>query len=211
MWGKTPSLHTVDGKTAQVNRPALAYEPERVADVSLVADDLMGVVAHFQGPLLRYVGRMLGHRDDETEDIVQETFIRLHKQVRKQGSDSIQHLSTWLFRVAHNRTLDVIRRRKRQKNKRPTIGMDQDNVQEQIANDMDALGEMLRKESRQVALEALAQLGPDIRQVILLKIIQGMSLRQVSEVMGVSLSTVNYRLNQGLTELAGRLKRAGVV
>ncbi len=195
-----------------MNRPAQAYEPERVAtEASLVADDLMGVVAHFQGPLLRYVGRMLGHRDDETEDIVQETFIRLHKQVRKQGADSIKHLSTWLFRVAHNRTLDVIRKRKRQKNKRPAVGLDRDNVQEQIANDMDALGEMLRKESRQVALEALAQLGPDVRQVILLKILQGMSLRQVAEIVGVSLSTVNYRLNQGLTELAGRLKRAGVV
>ena len=76
---------------------------------------------------------------------------------------------------------------------------------------MDALGEMLRKESRQVALESLAKLAPDIRQVLLLKIIQGMSLRQVAEIVGVSLSTVNYRLNQGLAELAGQLKRAGVV
>ncbi len=93
----------------------------------------------------------------------------------------------------------------------PTVALDQANENEQIANDMDALGEMLRKESRQVALESLAKLAPDIRQVLLLKIIQGMSLRQVAEIVGVSLSTVNYRLNQGLTDLAGRLKRAGVV
>ena len=107
--------------------------------------------------------------------------------------------------------LDVLRRRKRQKNKPPTVSLDQANENEQVANDMDALGEMLRKESRQVALESLAELAPDIRQVILLKIIQGMSLRQVAEIAGVSVSTVNYRLNQGLSELAGRLKRAGVV
>ena len=171
----------------------------------------MGVVTHFQGPLLRYVGRILGHCDHETEDIVQETFIRLHKQVRKQGADSIMHLSTWLFRVAHNQTLDVIRKRSRQKNKAPTHVADQAHAKEQVANDMDALGEMLRKESRQVALESLAELAPDIRQVLLLKIIQGMSLRQVAEVADVSLSTVNYRLSQGLSELARRLKRAGVV
>jgi RNA polymerase sigma-70 factor (ECF subfamily) len=195
-----------------MNSPVGPCESESaVAKVSLAPDDLMGVVTHFQGPLLRYVGRMLDYRDHEIEDIVQETFIRLHRQVRTRGPDSISHLSTWLFRVAHNQTLDVIRKRKSQKHKPPTLTLDQANPQEQIANDMDALGEMLRKESRQVALESLAKLTPDIRQVLLLKIIQGMSLRQVAEIVGVSLSTVNYRLNQGLTELAGRLKRAGVV
>jgi RNA polymerase sigma-70 factor (ECF subfamily) len=195
-----------------MNSPTVSCESESaVVKPSLSVDDLMGVVTHFQGPLLRYVGRMLDYRDHEIEDIVQETFIRLHKQVRNRGPGSIQHLSTWLFRVAHNQTLDVLRRRKRQKNKPPTVSLDQANADEQIANDMDALGEMLRKESRQVALESLAKLAPDIRQVLLLKIIQGMSLRQVAEIVGVSVSTVNYRLNQGLSELAGRLKRAGVV
>jgi len=192
--------------------PVSSREPDMaVANVSLAVDDLMGVVTHFQGPLLRYVGRMLGYRDHETEDIVQETFFRLHKQVKKCGPDSIKNLSTWLFRVAHNQTLDVMRKRSRKKNRQPATTLDQSNAKEQIANDMDALGEMLRMESRQVAMESLAQLAPDIRQILLLKIIQGMSLRQVAEVAGVSLSTVNYRLNQGLTELAGRLKRAGVV
>ncbi|MHC4113372.1 MAG: sigma factor-like helix-turn-helix DNA-binding protein [Planctomycetota bacterium] len=46
---------------------------------------------------------------------------------------------------------------------------------------------------------------------MLLKVIQGMTLRQVAKVVGISVSLVNYRLNQGLTELSRRLKRAGVV
>ncbi len=212
MTEKKPSLPAVDEKTIQVNTSVGLCEPDMVvAQVSLAADDFMEVVAHFQGPLLRYVGRMLGRHDHEAEDVVQETFIRLHKQVRKRGSDSIRHLSTWLFRVAHNQTLDLIRKRKRQKSKAPTVTQDQAITADKVANDMDALSEMLRKESRQVALEGLFKLSPDIRQVLLLKIIQGMSLRQVADVVGVSLSTVNYRLNQGLTDLAGQLKRAGVV
>jgi RNA polymerase sigma-70 factor (ECF subfamily) len=202
---------TVDGKTVQLNSLVSPQEVENpVALAALTANDLMSVVDRFQGPLLRYVGHMLGYGDHETEDIVQETFIRLHRQVRKRGPDSVQHLSNWLFRVAHNQTLDVIRKRSRQK-RTACPSADQTGEQEQIANDMDALGEMLRQESRQVALQALSQLAPEIKQILLLKIIQGMSLREVAEVVGVSLSTVNYRLNQGLTELAGRLKRAGVV
>ncbi|NIS51692.1 MAG: hypothetical protein GWN67_11395 [Phycisphaerae bacterium] len=60
-------------------------------------------------------------------------------------------------------------------------------------------------------MRELAQLDEQQRQVVLLKVIQGMSLRQVAKVIGISVSLVNYRLNQGLTELARRLKRAGVV
>lgn len=82
---------------------------------TLDAGDLMAVVAHYQSPLLRYVGRMLGNVDHETEDIVQEAFVRLHRQVAGHGAGSVKHLTTWLFRVAHNLTIDMLRRRSRRK------------------------------------------------------------------------------------------------
>lgn len=184
---------------------------ERTEPPSPRADNLMAVVSHYQGPLLRYVGRMLGNADgrNEPQDIVQETFIRLHRQVCAHGADSVEHLTTWLFRVAHNLVLDALRRRARQgaaQGSADPAGMVQEQVQE-----MDALGEMIRQEARQVVLRELNELDDLYRHVVLLKVVQGMSLRQVAQVVGVSLSTVNYRLNQGLNTLAQRLRRAGVV
>jgi RNA polymerase sigma-70 factor (ECF subfamily) len=181
------------------------------ADAPLDAGDLMAVVAHFQSPLLRYVGQMLGRVDHEAEDIVQETFIRLHRQVVRHGSDSVKHLTTWLFRVTHNLTIDMLRRRTKSR-RVPQTAVDPAALSEkQAADELDALGEVLRQEARQVALRELAQLDDQQRQVVLLKVIQGMTLRQVAEVVGISVSLVNHRLNQGLKELAQRLKRAGVV
>ena len=177
----------------------------------LDAGDLMAVVTHYQSPLLRYVGRMLGRINHEAEDIVQEVFVRLHRQVAGHGSGSVKHLTTWLFRVAHNLTIDALRRRSRQKRTPEATADPAAPIQEQVADEMDVLGEVLRREARQVALRELAQLDERQRQVVLLKIIQGMTLRQVAEVVGVSVSLVNHRLNQGLTELAQRLRRAGVV
>lgn len=175
------------------------------------ADNLMAVVSHYQGPLLRYAGRMLGGVRDqgEPEDIVQETFIRLHRQVSVHGSGSIGHLTTWLFRVAHNLALDALRRRAR----RDTAQVSENPaaMAREQAEEIDALGEIIRQEARQVVLRELNELDDPYRHVVLLKVVQGMSLRQVAEVVGVSLSTVNYRLNQGLSILARRLRRAGVV
>ena len=177
----------------------------------LDASDLMAVVAHYQSPLLRYVGQMLGRTDHEAEDVVQEAFVRLHRQVAGYGSGSVKHLTTWLFRVTHNLTIDMLRRRSQRK-RVPETAVDPSVLsEEQAADELDALGEVLRQEARQVALRELAQLDDKQRQVVLLKVIQGMTLRQVAKVVGISVSLVNYRLNQGLTELSRRLRRAGVV
>jgi RNA polymerase sigma-70 factor (ECF subfamily) len=183
----------------------------------------MTAVARYQGSLLRYVGRMLGTMDDQSEDVVQETFIRLHRQVSTQGWDSIKHPTTWLFQVAHNLTMDVLRQRKRRQDAAGpparshgsgTLGKVPADpavtAEEQAAQEMDALGEAIRQEARHAVLRELGQLEEQYRQVVLLKIIQGMSLRQVAEVVGVSLTTVNSRLNQGLGILAQRLRRADV-
>jgi RNA polymerase sigma-70 factor (ECF subfamily) len=175
------------------------------------AGDLMAVVAHYQSPLLRYVGQMLGRIDHEAEDIVQEAFVRLHRQVAGHGSGSVKHLTTWLFRVTHNLTIDVLRQRSRRKRVPETTIDPVVLSEEQAADELDALGEVLRQEARQVAMRELAQLDDQQRQVVLLKVIQEMTLRQVAEVVGISVSMVNYRLNQGLTELAQRLRRAGIV
>jgi RNA polymerase sigma-70 factor (ECF subfamily) len=185
--------------------------------------DLMTVVARYQGSLLRYVGRMLGAIDDQSEDVVQETFIRLHRQVGAHGWGSIRHPTTWLFQVAHNLTMDVLRQRKRRQDaggspaRNHALGTPGQvpadlavTAEEQAAQEMDALGEAIRQEARHAVLRELGRLEEQYRQVVLLKIIQGMSLRQVAEVVGVSLTTVNSRLNQGLGILAQRLRSAGV-
>ena len=174
------------------------------------ADNLMAIVARYQGPLLRYVGRMLGGAVDQREDVVQETFIRLHRYVSDHGWDSLKYPATWLFRVAHNLTLDELRRRVRRQDA-GGVSLESPAATEPTAEEMDAVGEAIRREAREVVLRELARLDDTHRQVLLLKIVQGMTLREVAEVTGVSLSTVNYRLNEGLGLLALRLRKAGVV
>ena len=173
--------------------------------------DLMAVVAHYQGALLCYVGKMLGGGNHEVEDIVQETFVRLHLQVSRKGRDSVKNLTTWLFKTAQNLTIDAFRKGVRQVKVMESASESALLANEQAAKELDVMGEVLRQEAREVALRELGELDEQCRQVVLLKIIQGMTLREVAEVAGISISLANYRLNKGLEELSQRLKRAGVV
>jgi RNA polymerase sigma-70 factor (ECF subfamily) len=201
----------VNGRIVQMSECMTSDAAQRQDPPAPETGDLMAVVAQYQGPLLRYVGRMLGAAGDQREDVVQETFLRLHRQVSGQGWDSIRHLATWLFHVAHNLTLDALRQRGRRQDAGQAVADPAVLAEEHAAQEVDALGEAIRREARQAVLREVAQLEEDYRQVVLLKVVQGLSLRQMAEVVGVSVSTVNSRLNQGLSLLAHRLRRAGVV
>ena len=210
------SISMVNKKTIQVSEDKSTTNPSAVGAAGASSPDpgdLMAVVAHYQGSLLRYVGRMLGTTDHEAEDIVQETFVRLHLQVTKKGAKSIRSLTAWLFRATHNLTIDLLRRRSRRIKTVEAEGEGESVSlpQEQASDELDTLTEVLRHEAREVALRELSKLDDQCRQVVLLKIIQEMTLRQVAEVVGITTSQVNYRLNKGLTELARRLQKSGVV
>ena len=60
-------------------------------------------------------------------------------------------------------------------------------------------------------MSQLQTLPEEERQVILLRIVEGLNLREISEITGLTEGNVDYRINKALRELTGRLKDAGVV
>jgi RNA polymerase sigma-70 factor (ECF subfamily) len=166
--------------------------------------DFHDVVARFETPLLRYAGRLLApDPDGKAEDVVQETFLRLHRHAAG-NRDGIGNIQAWLFRVVHNLSLDALRKRAIEKE-----GRSDDRAAP--ADPVDGLGELIRKEAGARALEELARLTPDQKQAILLKLIHGMTLREIAGVMGITTGAVDYKLGQGLRELTRKLKAAGVM
>lgn len=170
--------------------------------------DFREIVSQYQTPLLRYVGQFLGRGPGlgpEAEDIVQETFLRFYRQMTRDGEASVRETGPWLFRVAHNLSLDAIRRRGRSKE------MKAETAEPKAASSPDALAAMVQREACDLALAELNRLPDEQKQVILLRVIQGMKLREISEATGLTIGNAGYRITQGLNELARRLKAAGVV
>ena len=168
--------------------------------------DVAALVRRFEVALLRYVQHLLGDSSPEAEDIVQDTFLRLHRQCHAHGRDSIVHLQTWLFRVAHNLAMDALRRRGGRRRMQEKL---QTNAREPDADD--TLGDMERREVANYAMKQLEQLPGPQRRVLALKLLEGLTIRQIAKVIDTPPSTVGYQLNQGLTTLTRHMKQKGLI
>jgi len=167
--------------------------------------DFAGVIACYQTPLLRYAGHMV-ERTEDAQDIVQETFLRYCRCIREHGRSSVRALSTWLFRVAHNLAQDALRRRQRERKARAEVGN-----RPVSEGEAAAIEGMVRQAACERAMAELSRLPESHRHVLLLKIIQDMTLREIAKVTGLSPGNVAYRISQGLKEIARRLKEAEVI
>jgi RNA polymerase sigma-70 factor (ECF subfamily) len=99
---------------------ARAYEPPHESALSIEGQQVIAarrrepgafeaLVRRHQGPLYNFCLRMLGQAEDAA-DVAQETFVQLYSHLGR--LDEREPLAPWLFRVARNRCIDVIRRRR---------------------------------------------------------------------------------------------------
>ena len=96
--------------------PDIPLDPEVVAEARLVSDALGGsqaafeqIVRRYQRPVISLIVRMIGD-PAQAEDLAQETFVKAFRHLK--SFDATRRLSSWLFRIAHNTTLDALRRLK---------------------------------------------------------------------------------------------------
>ena len=81
---------------------------ERYSSIAERRAQLVAIVTELRPELHRYCARLMGSAIDG-EDVVQDTFARALEAIDEGGE--IAPLRAWLFRVAHNRALDLLRRR----------------------------------------------------------------------------------------------------
>ena len=63
-----------------------------------------------------------------------------------------------------------------------------------------------KKELYALALKELHKLPGDLKELLLMKHVQAMTLREISDVTGIKIGTVNYRIKQGLLQLVNQLR-----
>ncbi len=173
-----------------------------VQDASVVgADDdarMEVLMQAYEAPLLRYATRLLGN-PAAAQDVVQTALIRFvgHWQGDWQPSDALKN---WLYRVTHNEAVNHIRRESRR----------QDLHEKAAAEQVITAGEGTDStaERQALVLSLLHKLKPHERQVVLLRLQEGLSYAQIADVTGRSQGNVGNILHHAVIRLADGLAKA---
>jgi len=156
------------------------------------------VVHHYESRLLRYATGIVNNAD-LAQDVVQEVFIRLFRKWREAFEPSAA-LSSWLYRTTHNCAVDLIRKYER----RHRVEQEhQDVLAEPLA--LHPAGEADSDAGRVAA--ALAALPARDRALIVLKVYEEKSYKEISMITGLSVGNVGYILHHAMRKLADVLER----
>ncbi|MGH2820136.1 MAG: sigma-70 family RNA polymerase sigma factor [Actinomycetota bacterium] len=152
----------------------------------------------------RVLGYLRARGAPEPEDLLGEVFLQA---VRDLGSFSGDERSfcAWLFAIAHRRSVDELRRRSR----RPQAPAD-DDVLVRRGPRGDAEAEALERVEARRALDAIHDLSPDQRDVLLLRLVADLTLEDVARILGKRLTAVKALQRRGLAALARKTSREGV-
>jgi RNA polymerase sigma-70 factor (ECF subfamily) len=175
------------------------------------------LVTRYQGPILGYLTGMLSDRD-EALDATQETFVRLFTRAdrhRAQGS-----FRAWLYKMATNVALDLLRKRRRRRWVRlfepagaSAVSGDGSGVSAEAARaplpwtgaPSSALGGLLADERAAAVQRAVATLPAVYRTALILKDLQDLPYEDVAGALGVSAGTVKSRVNRARNLLRDKL------
>jgi RNA polymerase sigma-70 factor (ECF subfamily) len=163
---------------------ALRIEATLAGDTSAFGQ----LVEQYQDRLYNAILRVLGSAED-ARDVVQDAFVQAFLKLETfRGSSAFY---TWLYRIAFNLAMSHARRR------RPTASLDEakagyggEPVDGQPAPDADVLG----REQVELVHAALARLGAEHRQILVLREIEGCRYEQIAEILDVPVGTVRSRL-----------------
>jgi len=187
-----------------------------IADEQLVTKALGGsqaayreIVRRYERPVYNLVARMVRNRE-LAEDLSQDAFVKAFSRLETFHPDQGK-FSNWLFKIAHNTTLDHLRR-----GAVSTVPLEsQDDTG-------DGLHAILADPTQASPLEAavagglsealsaaLDRLRPEYREVIVLRAQEGLAYDEIAEVTGLPLGTVKTYIHRARKEMAATLAAAG--
>ena len=165
--------------------------------------ELIALTGEFRPELHRYCARLMGSVIDG-EDVVQDTLARALAAL--DDIEEMPQLRPWLFRIAHNRALDVLRGRSLRKAE--PIEAAGDIADEANPDPMEAL---MRREAVETAVSRFAELPLVQRSVVILKDVLDEQLKDIAELLDLSVDAVKAHLARGRARLREINSRAATL
>jgi RNA polymerase sigma-70 factor (ECF subfamily) len=168
------------------------------------ADAYRVLVERHSRSLFRLAFRMTGNEQD-AEDVVQESFLRAYRQLAK--FDERASFGTWLYRIAVNASLDLVRSRKRRNEQLAPVDPEMDDPVLSLPSHVPAPDRMaMSGQVRDRVSEAMNELSASERTAFVLRHFEGMCIEDVSRVLGCQPGAAKHSVFRAVQKLRRALE-----
>ena len=155
------------------------------------------IVGIYEGQVVRLAYSVLGNLDDARE-VSQDAFVRVYRSLASFKSQS--RFSTWLYRITVNLCKDFLRKKKPRRFLQPwNPGVEEESdeisvIDREPSKDRGPLNHMIQSETEHLIITSMETLPGQQRSVFAMRYLQGMSLEEISSVLGLSVGAVKAHL-----------------
>ena len=146
---------------------------------------------------------------DATEDIFQDTFVKVIQTLKKGASNEEGKFLPWVMRIAHNLVIDFFRKN----NRMPKFESSDDFNIFSVLSDgtMNAESSIIKDQVEKDLQRIIEELPEDQREVLIMRIYKDMSFKEISEQTGVSINTALGRMRYALINLRKVIDRNQII
>lgn len=205
-----------DIEVTQPNKEDLTSESS--LEFEWIAETLNGDIDSFKNLFDKYYSRVKSiafgilSNEQDAEDVTQEAFLKAYKNLSSfKGQSSFY---TWIYRIVYNLCIDTKRKSSR-KNELPTSdsfifekNSDYPLADNFLSSQFSPERNAYRLQLAKIIKDAMSELSPSHRAVIMLREVEGLSYEDISESLGCSLGTVMSRLFHARKKLASSISDA---
>jgi RNA polymerase sigma-70 factor (ECF subfamily) len=163
------------------------------------------LVRRHQSRVFAVAGGILRNKED-VEDVAQQVFVKAYFSLKR--FDQRAAFSTWLYKITVNECWDLLRKRK----VRPLLY--ESELSEEQAQEYNGFGDKsagpdasVRLEARQRVENLLVDLDERDRLMLVLKEVQGFSVEEIAEILGINGNTVKVRMFRARRRITEKMKR----
>ena len=163
------------------------------------------LMERYEAPLLRYIRRLSSLPNEDAEDILQETFIKTYRSINDYDPDA--KFSSWVYRIAHNQTIDTIRKRRID---RVSFSIDENDAAQFLRASTDIGAETERKDLLLRIEVAIRELPETYREALILRFLEEKSYEEIMDILKLPKGSVATLIHRGKKLLHENMTDAGI-
>jgi len=185
--------------------------PDAVLVKNYISGDesaLTSLIERHQSKIYGFIYSKIGDRD-LTDDIFQDTFIKVIKTLKSNAYNEEGKFLPWVMRIAHNLVVDHFRRCKKMPLQRETEEFSVFNYM--TDNSLNIEGKIISQQVESDLSKLLLQLPDDQKEVIIMRMYQDLSFKEIAELTGVSINTALGRMRYAVINLRKIIEKNQIV